>query len=64
MSIWNIDDGSWRAESKHFDTISEAQELADRVSDEFVDKIGTKLPTEEELNEFLRPFGMYGHPEG
>lgn len=64
MSIWNVDDGSWRAESKHFATITEAQELADKVSAEFVDKIGTKLPTEEELNEFLRPFGMYGHSEG
>jgi hypothetical protein len=64
MSIWNIDDGSWRAESKHFDTIGEAQELADRVSDEFEDKIRTKLPSEEDLNEFLRPFGMYGHSEG
>jgi hypothetical protein len=64
MMILNIDDGFWRAESKHFATIAEAQELADKVSDEFVDKIGTKLPTEDKLNEFLRPFGMSGHSEG
>ena len=47
-----------------YDTKEEAQELADKVASGFVKNYGTKLPTEDELNEFLRPFGMYGHSEG
>jgi hypothetical protein len=64
MPIWNIDDGTWRAVSKNFDNREDAQKLCDKVFEDFKHKFGSKLPSEEDLNVFLRPFGMYGHSEG
>jgi hypothetical protein len=64
MPILNVDDGIWRAVSKNFDNREDAQSLADAVAKEFINTFGYRLPSENELNEFLRPFGMYGGYEG
>lgn len=64
IPILNIDDGIWRAVSKDFDNKEEAQKLCDEVFESFKNEFGSKLPSEDMLNEFLRQFGMYGHYEG
>lgn len=64
ISILNIDDGGWRAVSNFFKSEEEAKVLLDRVFNGFVNNFGKKLPSEKELNDFLLPFGMFGHSEG
>lgn len=64
LLITNIDDGSWRATSKEFTNAEDANELSEKLSVAFFKEYRTKLPDEKELNEFLRPFGLWGHSEG
>ena len=62
VHIGNIDDGSWEAYSRHYTNAEECNQLTEKVYQAFVKSEGrdTVLPTEEELNEMLRPLGMWG----
>ncbi len=59
--VGNLDDMSWGAWSKFFDTKEEAVVLAEKLAPILEDL--AVMPTEKELNEALRPFGMYGECE-
>jgi hypothetical protein len=52
------DDGEWQAWSKYFDTEQEAITLAEKLVPILDDLSST--PTEAELNEMLKPFGLWG----
>lgn len=56
--IGNLDDGEWQAWSKYFPTIQEAIDLVEKIAPILDDLV--VLPTSDELNEMLKPFGMYG----
>ena len=55
--IGNLDDCSWGAWSKNMSK-EEAIDMVEKIAP-ILDDL-TELPTEDELNEMLRPFGMFG----
>lgn len=61
FSIGTADDGSWGACSKQFSTKEEAEALVLKMVPILNDL--TVLPSESDLNEMLRPFGLFGEFE-
>ncbi len=56
--IGNLDDMSWDAWSKYFETKEEADALVEKMAPLLDDLV--ELPTNDELNDLLQPFGLYG----
>ena len=58
--VGNIDDGDWLAvEAIGRDTPEACLEKMDRIAHNILASM-VKIPSEERLNELLRPFSMYG----
>ena len=55
LSITTIDDGIWQAPISPGHSID-----VSKFINEFRDSFGVTLPSEESLNNFLTPYGMYG----
>lgn len=55
------DDGSWGAWGPSFDTLDECLTHVEKVAPILDDLVS--LPTEDELNKMLQPFGMFGEFE-
>lgn len=56
ISISTIDDGVWQGSSNNVFIGDEIDSLAKN----FIEEFGIRLPSEEELNNFLREYGIYG----
>lgn len=63
FSVGTLDDGTWGAWSKLFDHKDDAIDLMNKLGEELLPELAV-LPTDEKLNEMLRPYGMYGEYEG
>jgi hypothetical protein len=57
ISLQTIDDGDYGGWSNGM-APEKAQEIVDRIATEFLEDLD-KLPSKDELNENLRPYGMY-----
>jgi len=68
VSISNIDDGLWDANSNYFETKEESEALTEKVYRAYVEfenrMYGSVMPTEKELNDFLMPFALWGEFTG
>lgn len=62
LTIGNLDDGSWQAWSKRM-TKEKCDALVDRLNTEILQDLNT-LPTEKELNDILKNFGLFGEFQG
>jgi hypothetical protein len=60
--VSTVDDGSWFASTVDTTSLDEANEAVDKLYTEWPWE--TKLPSEEELNEFLCHFKMWGKNSG
>lgn len=60
--VSNLDDMMWIGYSKNYDSKEECIKHVDFVAS-ILDDLVT-MPTEQELNEMLRPFGIFGTFEG
>lgn len=55
LSLSTIDDGVWSAEADDF-----KEENVKKLAEDFIETYGYILPTENEFNQFLRKYGLYG----
>ena len=65
ISITNIDDGTWQADSASATSLEEANELTIKVKNAFVameeSDWGYILPPEKEINDLLMKYAMWGY---
>lgn len=54
VSIITIDDGVWQTSGEI------TNENVEIIAQSFISKFGQVLPSEQELNEFLMPYGLWG----
>ena len=57
ITITTIDDGVWQGYGNTFVNVN-------TLAKQFTHTFGIMLPTEEELNIFLKPYGIYGQYTG
>lgn len=63
LSVGTLDDGSWAAWSKTYEDVNEATAMMNKIGEELLPDL-VVLPTDEKLNEMLRPYGLFGEYQG